>query len=216
MVSAFFMFYQSIPIRACLDTVCCWWASPSDTLMSLLIRYTHIPFYFRFSFTSSTSSIHHYAHPHQRDHTMITLASSDWSRLFDGHMFYNSHVFTSILSIPNVCPPVIWPIMSPHTMWSGTFYSFALDEPYALFLVDHSYLTCMYLPFTPGEPQPVAYTSFPQNSNLALMPCIAPHSPHTISHCIALPCNPTVFTLHHTPRSHSQSPIEFILRSLAP
>ena len=32
-------------------------------------------------------------------------------------------------------------------MWSGTYYSFALDEPYALFLVDHLYLTYMYLSF---------------------------------------------------------------------
>ena len=78
-------------------------------LMSLLIRYTHIPFYFCFSFTSSTSLIHHYA-----------LISSDRSRLFDGHIIYNSHDFTSILSISNVHPPTVWPIMSPHTTWSGT------------------------------------------------------------------------------------------------
>ena len=55
--------------------------------------------------------------------------------------------FISILSKPNVCPPMVQPIMSPRTMQSGTYYSFASDEPYALFLVDHSYLTCMYLPF---------------------------------------------------------------------
>ena len=30
-------------------------------VMSLLIRYVHIPFYFRFSFAFSTSPIHHYA-----------------------------------------------------------------------------------------------------------------------------------------------------------
>ena len=127
--------------------------------------------------------------------------------------------FTSILSIPNVHPPTVWPIMSPHTTWSGTLYSFASDEPYALFLVDHLYLTCLYLPF---DTHNFTHTSFPQNSNLVLTPCITLCLPHTISHCITLPCNPTIFTLLHTwrwsltPRSHPQSPIGFILRSLAP
>ena len=55
-------------------------------VMILLIRYTHIPFYFCFSFTSSTSSIHHYA---LWLHTItLSLASLDWSHLFDGHMIY--------------------------------------------------------------------------------------------------------------------------------
>ena len=119
-------------------------------LMSLLIRYAHIPFYFHFSFTSSALLIHHYA---LRLHT-ITLALTSLGRscLFDGHMIYDSHVFTSILSISNVRPPAVQPITSPPTMWSGTYYIFTSDEPYALFLVDHSYLTFMYLPFTKGEP----------------------------------------------------------------
>ena len=43
--------------------------------------------------------------------------------------------FISILSIPNVQPPTVWPIMNPHTAQSGTFYSFTSDEPYAHFLV---------------------------------------------------------------------------------
>ena len=38
-------------------------------VMSLLIRYTHIPFYFCFPFTFPTSPIHHYAPPLRRDHT---------------------------------------------------------------------------------------------------------------------------------------------------
>ena len=164
--------------------------------MSLLIRYAHIPFYFYFSFTSSASLIHHYA---LRPHVItLTLTSSGQSRLFDGHMIYGSHVFTSILSISNMHFPAVQPIMSPPTTWSGTYYIFALYEPYALFLVDHLYLTCMYLPFAKGEPQPIAYTSFPQNSELALTPCTTLHLSHTISHHITLSCNPTVLTLHHT------------------
>ena len=84
-----------------------------------------------------------------RAHTCMTfiLTSSDRSHLFDGHMIYDSHVFTSILSISNVHPPAVQPITSPCTMWSGTYYSFTLDEPYACFLVHHSYLTCLYFTF---------------------------------------------------------------------
>ena len=82
--------------------------------MMSLIRYAHIPFYFRFSFTLPTSLIYHYIPPLRCNHTTIALASSDWSRLFDGHMTYNSHVFTSILSVSNMPPPVVQPITSSH------------------------------------------------------------------------------------------------------
>ena len=109
--------------RKCLTARC-------ETLMSLLIRYTHIPFYFRFSFTFPTSPIHPYAPPLQRDRaracTTIALTLSDRSRLFDGHMTYNSHVFTSILSVSNMPPPAVRPITRSHTTWSGTFYSFTI------------------------------------------------------------------------------------------
>ena len=98
----------------------------SEPLMSLLIRYAHIPFYFCFSFTFPTLPIHHYTPPLRRDCMTIALTPSDWSHLFDGHMTYNSHVFTPILSISNVPPPAVWPIMSSRTAWSGTFYSFAI------------------------------------------------------------------------------------------
>ena len=72
-----------------------------------LIRYAHIPFYFRFSFAFPTSPIHHYAPLLRRNHMTIALALSDRSRLFDGHMTYNSHLFTSILSVSNMPPPVV-------------------------------------------------------------------------------------------------------------
>ena len=61
-----------------------------------------------------------------RAHTTIALALSDRSRLFDGHMTYDSHVFTSILSVSNVPPPAVRPITSSRTVRSGTFYSFAI------------------------------------------------------------------------------------------
>ena len=112
-------------------------------LMSLLIRYTHIPFYFRFSFAFSTSSIHHYAPLLRCNHTTIALASSDRSHLFDGHMTYDSHVFTSILSISNVPPPAVQPITSSHTAWSGTFNNFALSSHSCLpFVFNLPVFTC--------------------------------------------------------------------------
>ena len=61
-----------------------------------------------------------------RAHMTIALALLDRSRLFDGHMTYDSHVFTSILSVSNVPPPAVRPIMSSRTARSGTFYSFAI------------------------------------------------------------------------------------------
>ena len=199
------------------DSHITWGRGWVGTLMGLPIRYTHIPFYFHFSITSSISSIHHYAPPalmRSRSHSLIW-----WT--YD----LRFTCFTSILSIPNRHPPTVWPIMSPCTMRSGTYYSFTSDEPYACFLVYHLYLTCLYFTFCSDhkeESQPIAYTSFPQDWELALTPHITSLSPCTILHCITLPHNPTVFTLHHTwrqsltPRSHPQSPIGFILRSLAP
>ena len=118
-------------------------------LMSLLIRYAHIPFLFSLFYyflyindpplcTPTLMWLHV---------IVLALTSLGWSHIFDGHMIYDPLVFTSILSIPNVRPPAVWPITSPHTAWSGTYYSFALDEPYAHFLVYHLYLTCLYFTF---------------------------------------------------------------------
>ena len=90
--------------------------------------------------------------------------------------------FISILSIPNVCPPMVWPIMNPRTTWSGTFYNFALDEAFAHFLVDHSYLTCLYLPF---KTENCPY-KFPPEFRLSTY--TSPHITFTLHH----------FTLHHT------------------
>ena len=136
--------------------------------MSLLIRYAHIPFYFPFSFTFPTSLIHHYAPLLQRNRTTIALALSDWSRLFDGHMTYDSHVFTSILSVSNVPPPAVRPIMSSHTTWSGTFYSFAICShsclPFVFNLPVFTFCQGTSLP----KPQSIAYMSLPQNWDFAL------------------------------------------------
>ena len=95
--------------------------------------------------------------------------------------------FISILSIPNVHPPMVRPIMSPRTVRSGTYYSFASDEPYAHFLVCYSYLTCLYLPFTPDRRATQFYPyEFPPEFKL---------STHALHH--------TALTLHHFALYHT-------------
>ena len=172
--------------------------------MSLLIRYSYIPFYFHFCITFSTSPIHNYTHtplPTQPHATWLCLLMHDTCLHFirPASLIWWTDVlqftcFISILSSPNVCPPAAWLIMNPCAAQSGTYYSFTLDEPCAHFLVDHLYLACLYLSFP--EEESIAYTSFPQFSDLVLAPHLTSHSPCPISHCIALPCSPTVFTCY--------------------
>ena len=177
-------------------------------LMSLLIRYANIPFYFCFSFAFSTLSIHHYAPPLWCNHTTIALASSDRSHLFDGHMTYDSHVFTSILSISNVPPPVVQPITSSHTTWSGTFNNFALSSHSCLPFVFNLPVFYLLIRTSSPKPQTIAYPSFPQNLDLALTPCTVSHLFCTILHHIALPRSHHLYLPQYTwrqslaPRSH--------------
>ena len=127
--------------------------------------------------------------------------------------------FNSFLSSPNVHPPTVQPIMNPCITQSGTYYSFASDEPYAHFLVDHLYLTYLYLPFdTENSPH-----KFPPEFRLSdyTSHCIALTLHQVTLHCTALKSH-CLYSLHHTwrqslpPRLHPQSPIGFIHRSLAP
>ena len=183
--------------------------------MSLLIRYTHILFYFHISFTFSKLPIHHYApllwHDHTHAHTTIRLAPSDQSRLFDGHMTYDSHVFTSILSVSNMPPPAVWPITSSCTTWSGTFYNFALCSLSCFpFIFNLPVFTFREGTSSP-KPQPIAYMSLPQNWDLALTPCTVSCLSRTISHHITLPRSHCLYLPQYTwrqsltPRSHPRS-----------
>ena len=99
-----------------------------------------------------------------RPHTIaLTLTSSDQSHLFDGHMTYDSHVFTSILSVSNMPPPVVQPITRSCTMWSGTFYSFAICSHSCLPLVFNLPVFTFHQRTSLPKPQPIAYMSLPQN-----------------------------------------------------
>ena len=148
-----------------------WWASSSDTLLCPSI------------FAFPLLPLHHWStttHP-RTDMTACDHTCTHFIRPI--LLIWWTHVsqftcFISILSNPNVCSPVVWPIMNPHTTWSGTFYSFTLDEPYALFLVDHSYLTCLYLPFdTENHPY-----EFPPEFSTYTSHCIA-----FTFHCLTIP-----------------------------
>ena len=112
--------------------------------MSLLIRYTHIPFYFCFSFTVSTSPIHHYAPPLWRDHAQLhSLYRTDLAYLMD--IWLMIHMYLLLFWVSPTCP-----LLGSDQSWvlapCGQALSIAL--PYAHVLVYHSYLTCLYLPFT--------------------------------------------------------------------
>ena len=119
---------------------CRWWASSSNALLCPSI------------FAFPLLPLHHWSTTMHPCTNMIACDCTCTHFIRPISLIWWTYVlqftcFISFLSIPNVHPPAVQPITNPCTVWSGTFYSFASDEPYALFLVDHSYLTYMYLPF---------------------------------------------------------------------
>ena len=98
-----------------------------------------------------------------RAHMTIALALSNQSFSFDGHMTYDSHVFTSILTVSNVPPPAVRPITSSRTTWSGTFYSFAICSHSCLPFIFNLPVFTFHGRTSLPKPQPIAYMSLPQN-----------------------------------------------------
>ena len=173
-----------------------WWASSSDMLI-----YPSIFAFPSLSLHRRSTTTHLCSDVTARDcaHTTITLASSDRSCLFDGHMTYNSHVFTSILSISNMPPPVVWPIMSSRTMQSGTVYNFTLCSLSCFpFVFNLPVFTFRKRRRSSEKSHTIAYTSFPQNWDLALTPCTVLHLFPTILHCITLPRSHHLYLPQHT------------------
>ena len=184
-----------------------WWASSSDMLI--------YPFIFAFpslSLHRRSTTTHLCSNAttcdRARSRTTIALALLDRSCLFDGHMTYDSHVFTSILSVSNMPPPVVRPITRSRTAWSGTFYSFAICShsclPFVFNLPVFTFRQRTLLP----KPQPIAYMSLPQNWDFPLTLHTYFALFRTISHRIALPWSHHLYLPQYTwrqsltPRSH--------------
>ena len=184
-----------------------WWASSSDTLI-----YPSIFVFPSLSLHRRSTPTHLCSDTTARDcaraRTIIALALSDRSRLFDGHMTYDSHVFTSILSVSNVPPPAVWPITRSRTMRSGTFYSFAIRSHSCLPFIFNLSVFTFHQGTLSLKPQPIAYMSLPQNWDFALTLRAYFALFRTISHCIALPRSHRLYLPHYTwrqsltPRSH--------------
>ena len=129
---------------------CGWMGKIKSTVMSLLIRYTHIPFYFHFSFTFPTSLIHHYAPLLQRDRTRShSLYRTDLAYLMN--IWLTIHMYLLLFLASPMCP-LLWSDQSRGLAPHGQALSIA--SPYARILVYHLYLTCLYLPFVKGTSSP--------------------------------------------------------------
>ena len=180
-----------------------WSASSSDTLI-----YASIFTFPSLSLHLWSTTMHLRSNATAHNHMTITLTSSDKSHLFDGHMTYDSHLFTSILSVSNVPPPAVRPITSSRTTRSGTFYSFAICSHSCLPFVFNLPVFTFCKGRSSPKPQPIAYTSFPQNWDCALTLHTVSHLFHTISHHIALPRSHCLYLPQYTwrqsltPRSH--------------
>ena len=127
----------------------------------------------------------------------IALTSSDWSCLFDGHMFYDSHVSFLFLVSPTCTLPwsdQSW-ALAPHGQ-ALTIASLWINLMLSFLLTIHISLTCIYL-----SRQTIYPYKFPPELRFStyISHRITSHSPCTISHCITLPHSPTVFTCYTTP-----------------
>ena len=180
-------------IYACKSISYRWWASSSDTLID--------PFIFAFP----SLSLHHWSTPTHLRSDVIALALSDRSRLFDGHMTYDSHVFTSILSVSNMPPPAVRPIMRSRTAWSGTFCSFTICSHSCLPFVFNLTVFTFHQGTSSPKPWPIAYMSLPQIWDFALT--LRAHFTlfRTISLRIALPQSHCLYLPQYTWR-HSLTP----------
>ena len=137
--------------------------------------------------------------------TTIALALSDRSRLFDGHMTYDSHVFTSILSVSNMPPPAVRPIINSRTVRSGTFYNFALCSHYCLPFVFNLPVFTVHSEDHRRSPNqlPIPVSPRIEISHLRFAPSCTYFALFRItSHCH----EPTVSTCHNTPGDNPLPP----------
>ena len=137
-------------------------------------------------------------------------------------MTYNSHVFTSILSVSNVPPPAVQPIMRSRTTRSGTFYSFAIcSHSYLPFIFNLPVFTfrkkniitealtfCLY-----ESPPELRFRTYASHLFRAISHYFASHRTATIP--LSLLATIHLETIPYPQIAPPQSPIGFILRSPA-
>ena len=148
-----------------------------------------------------------------------SLHQTDLAYLMD--TWFMIHMYLLLFLVSPMCP-----LLQSDQSWALTLHGQALSItlPYAHFLVYHLYLTCLYFTFrrtSSEKSHTLAYTSFPQNWDLALMPHLALISHYFASHHTATIPPSLLATLHletiPCPQiAPPQSPIGFILRSPAP
>ena len=190
-------------------------------LMSLLIRYAHIPFYFCFSFTFSTLLIHHYAPPLWHNHTQShSLHWTNLTHLMD--TWFMIHMYLLLFLVSPTCPL----LQSDQSQaLAPCSQALSITSAYARFLVFHLYLTCLYLPFAQiiirEEPHNCLY-QFPPELRFSTYTLhhLALILHYFASHCTAMIPLSLLATTHletiPCPQiAPPQSSIGFILRSLA-
>ena len=180
-------------------------------IMSLLIRYAHMPFYFRFpslSLHRQSTTMHLCSDATTRQSHLLHW--TDLTYLID--IWLMIHMYLLLFLVSPTCPLLRSDqsrVLAPHGQ------ALSIASPYACILVYHSYLTCLYLPFTKRrslpKPQPIAYMSLPQNWDFALTLHTILHLFCTIlhyfaSHRTAMIPPSLLATIHLetilTPRSH--------------
>ena len=133
------------------------------------------------------------------------------------------HMYLLLFLVSPICP-----LLQSDQSWALTPCSQALflTLPYAHFLVCHSYLTCLYLPFAQKIIREEPHTCLYQSPSELRFSTYASHHLTLISHYFTSHCTATIppsllATIHletipYPQIAPPQSPIGFILRSLAP
>ena len=136
-------------------------------------------------------------------------------------MIYDSHVFTSILSVSNVPPPAVRPIMRSRTARSGTFYSFAIclhsclpfifNLPVFTFrqgkIITEALTNCLY-----ESPPELRFRTYASHSFCTILHYFALHRTAMIP--LSLLATIHLETIPYPQIAPPQSPIGFILRSM--
>ena len=189
--------------------------------MGLPIRYAHIPFYFCFSFTSSTSLIHHYTlQPHVITLTLArhshSLHLTNLTYLMD--TCFTIHMFLLLFLVSPTCA-----LLQSHTpcgqalsialLWMSLMLSllllFIFNLPVFTFRYTQAPTNCLY-----EFPPELRFSTYVSHCLALILHCFALHCTASQSHCLYPP--PHLEMIPCPQITPPQSLIGFILRSLAP